>query len=56
MASSGNTPFYRLLFIAIKREVLSIAAKSFTFLRRFRTSTGLVGSKLKYIVKEYLMF
>ena len=65
LASSGNTPYFRLLFIAIERGVLSISAESLTnlggilskpvaflvliFLRRFWTSTGLVGSKLKNI-------
>ena len=30
LASSGNTPYFRLLFTAIEREVLSISAESFT--------------------------
>ena len=66
MASSGNTPYLRLLFIATESGVLSTSAESFTnsgsilskpvaflvsvFLRRFWTFTGLVASKLNYIV------
>ena len=65
MGSSENTPYFRLLFIAIERGVISISAESCTnlggilwkrvtflvliFLRHFGTSTGLVGSKLKDI-------
>ena len=57
LASSGNTPYFRLLFIATERGALSILAVSFSnlggilskpvsiFLRSFWTLTGLVGSK-----------
>ena len=65
LASSENTPYFRILFIAIERGVLNISAESFTnlggilskpvaflvsiFLRRFSTLTRLVGSKLRNI-------
>ena len=65
LASSENTPYIRILFIAIERGVLNISAESFPnlggilskpvaflvsiFLRRFSTSTRLVGSKLRNI-------
>ena len=65
LASSGNTPYFRLLFIAIKKGILSISAESLAYLggilskpvaflvlillRRFGTSTGLVGSELKIL-------
>ena len=60
-----NTPYFGLLFIVMERKVLSISAESLTnldeilpkpvsflvliFSRRFWTSIGLVGSKLKDI-------
>ena len=65
LASSASALYFRLLFIAIERGVLSIAAEILTnldgilskpvaflvliFLRRFWDSTGLVDSKVKDI-------
>ena len=31
LASSGKTPYFRLLFIAIEREVFNISAASLTY-------------------------
>ena len=48
LASSGNTPYFRLLFIAIERGVLSISAESFTNLG------GILSKPVAFLVLTFL--
>ena len=48
LASSGNTPYFRLLFIAIERGVLSISAESFTNLG------GILSKPVAFLVSIFL--